>query len=258
MPGWDQFSPRSWLRERFDAPVWADNHVHLMALGEWHADPEPRRDMLFIEVGMDVGAGLIVDGRVLRGQRGGAGAIGHLRVSDDPTPCRCGRSGCLEVSAGGWSLLAQATSRADESPSLRTVLRSRPLTLVDLGRAARDGDPIVRELFQTAAVEISKVVADLVNFSNPGEVVVGGGVLIAGESFVESFLATMDAHIRARGTQLVTEQLIVRSSLVREGYGIRGAGRLALDSILNPTSLARWLPSRTPVVHGAELQGIAS
>lgn len=253
MPGWDGFSPRAWLRERYDAPVWADNHVHLMALGEWHASPEPRRDLLFIEVGVDVGAGLMIDGRILRGDRGGAGAIGHIRVTDDAARCRCGKTGCLEASAGGWAILAKATSRASESAGLSRVLRTRALTLQDIGNAAQDGDPLVLNILHQAAAEVSKVASNLVTFTNPGEVVLGGGVLNAGEDF----LRTLDETIRETSADLVTERLVVRSSTLTDGYGIVGAGRLGLDAILSPMSLARWLPSRTPLAHGAELQRIA-
>ncbi|KQZ85807.1 hypothetical protein ASD56_05870 [Microbacterium sp. Root166] len=252
MPGWDGFSPRAWLRERYDAPVWADNHVHVMALGEWHEQPQPRRDLLFIEVGVDVGAGLVVDGHVLRGERGGAGAIGHIRVSADETRCRCGKTGCLEVTAGGWAILLKAAERAAESPTLSRMLRTGPLTLEDIGVAAREGDPVVEELLQRAADDVSAVASSLVTFINPGEVVLGGGVLNAGPRF----LKTMDAAIKANGPELVTERLVVRPSSLSDGYGIIGAARLALDSILTPPSLARWLPSRTPLAHGAELQRI--
>ena len=253
MPGWDGFSPRAWLREHFDAPVWADNHVHLMAMGEWHASPEPRRDMLFIEVGMDVGAGLMIDGRILRGERGGAGAIGHIRVSDDGTPCRCGKTGCLETRAAGWAVLNQAESVAAQSPILSRARRSRPLTLGDVGLAARDGDPVVRSILDRAALDVSRVIADLVTFTNPGAVVLGGGMLAAGDVFLQSFLRTLEDTIGARGGELITDGLVVRSA-VSDGYGIAGAGRLALDSILNPVPLARWLPSRTPLAHAVDLQ----
>lgn len=254
MPGWDGFSPRAWLRERYDAPVWADNQVHLMALGEWHASRLPRRDMLFIEVGVDVGAGLVVDGRVLRGERGGAGAIGHIRVSEGGPVCRCGKVGCLEVSAGGWSILLQATTRARESTLLTKMLERGPLTLEDIGIAARQGDQVVGALLHRAAVAVSEVASSLVTFINPGEVVLGGGVLQAGPSFVQ----TMEATIRTTGPDLVTERLVVRPSSLSDGYGILGAARLALDAILAPQSLARWLSSGTPVMHGAELQRLVS
>lgn len=72
MPGWDNFSVRGWMRERYDAPVWVDNDVNLMALGEYlkgaSADPT---DMLYIKVGTGVGAGLVSRGRLVRGVRGG-------------------------------------------------------------------------------------------------------------------------------------------------------------------------------------------
>ncbi|MEU8664000.1 ROK family protein, partial [Actinoplanes philippinensis] len=149
MPGWDGFSVRSWFRDHYDAPVWVDNDVNLMALGEWTAGkPRDGRDMLFVKAGTGIGAGLIVRGRVLRGDRGAAGDIGHVHVSDDPAQiCRCGRTGCLEAVASGWSLLEEATRRAAESDRLSAVLTKHgTLSLGEIGAAAVAGDPHAREM----------------------------------------------------------------------------------------------------------------
>ena len=256
MPGWDGFSPRAWFRDRLDAPVWVDNHVHLMALGEWHGPPRSNRDLLFIEVGMDVGAGLMVDGRVLRGERGAAGSIGHLRATVEPLPCRCGKVGCLEAMAAGWAVLDEATRRVDASPKLARILRDRPLELLDIGDAAQADDELVVSILERAAQAVGSLVADLVVFTNPGEVVLGGGVLAAGTQVKESFLEALRDAIRARGAELITDHLSVRAS-VAEDRGMSGAGVLALDSILNPTAVAHWLHSGSPLAHRDELERLA-
>ena len=66
MPGWDGWSVRAWLRDRYDAPVWVDNDVNLMALGEWHkGTPQDGRDLLYVFVDEGVGAGLVSQGHGL-------------------------------------------------------------------------------------------------------------------------------------------------------------------------------------------------
>ena len=111
MPGWDGYSARSWFRDRYDAPVWVDNDVNLMALGEWHkGSPHDGRDLLYVLIDTGVGAGLVSGGRVFRGDTGAAGDIGHSQVTDDPSVlCRCGQSGCLEAVTGGWGLVRSLT-----------------------------------------------------------------------------------------------------------------------------------------------------
>ncbi|WP_181027050.1 ROK family protein [Pseudoclavibacter sp. RFBB5] len=256
MPGWDGFSPRAWLRDRLDAPVWVDNHVHLMALAEWRRPPRSKRDMLFIEVGMDVGAGMMVDGRVLRGERGAAGSIGHLRATTEPLPCRCGKVGCLEALAAGWAVLDEVTRRVDASPLLAEILRARPLDLVDIGDAAQSGDALVVSVLERAAQAVGNLVADLVVFTNPGEVVLGGGVLAAGTQVEESFLKALRDAIQTRGAELITAHLSVHASSA-DDRGMSGAGALALDSILNPTALIHWLHAGNPLARRDQLERLA-
>src|SRR4051794_35498254 len=194
MPGWDGYSIRSWLRERYDAPVWVDNDVNLMALGEWHkGTPQDGRDLLYIFVDEGVGAGLVSRGSVFRGDTGAAGDIGHLQVTDDPSVvCRCGQTGCLEAVTGGWGLVRRLTERAGESPLLSAKLAERGhLTAEDVGMAARAGDPLASAEVERGNRLIGVTAANLVNFVNTGTVVLGGGVLRVGESVFRSFEETL-------------------------------------------------------------------
>ncbi|MFD0790687.1 ROK family protein [Microbacterium insulae] len=253
MPGWDGFSARAWLREHFDAPVWVDNDVNLMAIGEWTSGPGPRADdMLFIKLGTGIGSAVISRGRLLRGQRGAAGDIGHIHVTDSANAvCRCGLVGCLEAVAGGWSLLAEATLRSEESPVFRRAIAERgQITLGDIGAAARDGDPLVRELVESRATAVGDVAANLVNFANPGQLVIGGGVLRTGEDFLE----VISDVIRRRGTRLATDGLVIRAASLNQQEGVVGAVLLAAENLFAPAALAQWVETGTPLGHSAALQ----
>ncbi|GAA0487147.1 ROK family protein [Microbacterium aurantiacum] len=256
MPGWDGFSVRAWLRERVDAPVWVDNDVNLMAVGEWVHGVGPRtEDMLFLKVGTGIGSAVISRGRLLRGQRGAAGDIGHIRVSDDPTAvCRCGEVGCLEAVAGGWSLIVEATQRASESPTLLDALRERGrISLGDVGAASRAGDPVAREMLGERAAALGEVTASLVNFANPGQLVVGGGVLRAGEELV----GRIEDVVRRRSTKIASEHLVVRPASLDQQEGVTGAALLAVENLLSPIALARWVEDASPLGHAAALQRFA-
>ncbi|MCT9868306.1 ROK family protein [Paenarthrobacter aurescens] len=253
MPGWDGFSVRAWLRDHYDAPVWVDNDVNLMALGEWtQGQNNDRRDMLFIKVGTGVGAGLIVHGRLVRGERGGAGDIGHTHVTDDPTKaCRCGKTGCLEAVAGGSSLLMEATDRSNESPALQKAIDSKGrLTLGDIGNAARNGDPLALQLIDQRARAIAEVAANLVNFCNPKWLVIGGGVLRTGTRFLE----VLEAKVLERCTDLVADSLEIRPASLDHLEGVIGAALLGAESLLHPATLTRWVEDGSPLGHAAALQ----
>ncbi|GAA1504705.1 putative NBD/HSP70 family sugar kinase [Agromyces terreus] len=253
MPGWDGFSARGWLREHYDAPVWVDNDVNLMAIGEWTKSPlRDERDLLFVKIGTGVGAGMIVRGRLVRGQSGAAGDIGHTHVTDDPTKvCRCGKVGCLEAVASGWSMLLEATARAAESPLLSAAMQQRgSLALGDLGEAARVGDPLATELIGTNAHAVAEVAANLVNFMNPGVLVIGGGVLRAGVQVVDE----IESVVRARATDLVARDLAVRAATLDHLEGLQGAALLAVENLFSPSTLPRWIAQGTPVGHAVMLQ----
>lgn len=253
MPGWDGFSARSWLREYFDAPVWVDNDVNMMAIGEWAFGPGPSSDdMLFIKVGTGIGSAIISRGRLLRGQRGAAGDIGHVHVTDAPDAvCRCGQVGCLEAVAGGWSLLIEATQRAGESAVLtRAITDHGQVTLGDIGVAANEGDPVALELVDSRASALGEVAANLVNFANPGQLVIGGGVLRTGTGFLE----TISAVVLRRSTRLATEGLVIRAASLDQMEGVTGAALLAAENLLAPAALARWVEDGAPFGHASALQ----
>lgn len=257
MPGWDGFSARAWLRDHFDAPVWVDNDVNLMALGEFARGCDgAQQDMLYVKIGTGVGAGLIFGGRLIRGQRGGAGDIGHLHVTDDPAAiCRCGRTGCLEAVGSGWSLLLQATARAQESPVFSAALAERGrLVMGDLAVANTADDSLAIELIENGARQIGDVVANLVNVLNPGLVVVGGGALHTGDRLVNILSET----IRLRSTDLSARDLQVRASSLGYLEGVTGAALLAAENLLAPAALTRWVEDGSPLGHAAALQRYAS
>jgi predicted NBD/HSP70 family sugar kinase len=257
MPGWDGFSVRSWLRERYDAPVWVDNDVNLMALGEWHrGHPTDRRDLLYIKVGTGIGSGLVSGGDVYRGDNGAAGDIGHVQISDDRAlVCRCGQTGCLEAVTGGWGLVRQLTPVAGESPYLSARLADRGrLTPEDIGTAAARGDKLASSAVIQASQTIGATVASLVNFINPGVVVIGGGMLRAGSEALE----TLSETVMRRSTKLATERLTLRPASLDFQEGVIGASLMAVEQLFAPASLGLWIEQGTPVGQAASLHRLAA
>ena len=118
MPGWDGYPIRERFAERYGAPVWVDNDVNVLALGEWRSGVAAGHDnVVVVKIGTGIGAGIISGGRLHRGAQGSAGDVGHIQVIDDPTVvCRCGNMGCLEALAGG-----EAIGRAGEAAAQATA-----------------------------------------------------------------------------------------------------------------------------------------
>jgi glucokinase-like ROK family protein len=248
MPGWDRYDVRAHLVERFGCAVWVDNDANLMVIGEARDGlARGENDVVYIKVGTGIGAGLISNGRIHRGAQGCAGDIGHIRaVSDSTVPCRCGQVGCLETLAGGGALirLGKAAGEDGSSSFLGAVVRgARSVTLADIGDALAHGDPIVRDLVTTAAQLVGDAAARIVNFFNPGLILIGGSVAHIGDIY----LATIRQTVLARALPLATRDLRIARSPLGSHPGLTGGAFLVIDELFSRERLGRWIDQRTPV-----------
>jgi len=247
MPGWDGHPIRERFSARYGAPVWVDNDVNIMALGEWHAgEARGHRHLIFVKVGTGIGSGVISNGLLHRGAQGSAGDIGHIQVvGETGQVCRCGKPGCLEAFAGGGAIGrdGEQLARAGQSARLATVLEERgSVTAEDVTMAANGGDPAAFELLQRSAQLIGQTLAALVNFFNPSIIVIGGGVAGAGDAY----LATIRQSIYARSAPLATRDLAVRLSRLGQRAGVAGAASMVLDQLFSPQHLGGWINQGRP------------
>jgi glucokinase-like ROK family protein len=247
MPGWDGFPVRDVLAELYDAPVWVDNDVNVMALGEHRVGMSRAvQDFLYVKVGTGIGAGLVSGGRLHRGAQGCAGDIGHITVAaDSGVVCRCGKIGCLEALAGGAALERQGTAAAEEgsSPYLAKLLASG--TAIDaaaVGAAAAHGDPVGTQLLMRSGRLVGETLAALVNFFNPALIVLGGGVVSSGDVYT----AAVKEVLFRRSLPLATRDLRINRSELGHRAGIAGAASMVVDELFTPVRLAAWLDAGTP------------
>ena len=249
MPGWDGYAVREHLAHR-GVPVWVDNDVNVMALGELTAGSgRGVDDFVYVKIGTGIGAGIVVDGRIHRGAKGSAGDVGHIHVqAGRDVTCRCGMSGCLEAFAGGAALArdAEAAAREGRSPILRALLDTKGfLTSEDVATASKHGDPVSVELITEAGRLIGQMLTGIVNFFNPSLIVIGGGVAGAGDLL----LATVRQTIYRRSLPLATRDLTVRRSALDDRAGVIGAATMAANELFAPAFLLRWLGAGTPAGH---------
>ncbi|MFJ7243431.1 ROK family protein [Kitasatospora sp. NPDC098652] len=225
MPGWDGFDVPGWLGPRIGAPVLVDNDVNIMALGEhWAASPEVAH-LLFVKVGTGIGSGIITEHRLHRGAQGAAGDIGHIRVAAAADRlCRCGNLGCLEAVAGGAALAARLRAEGAEAADGRDVVK-----------LVRAGNPTAVQLIRQAGRDIGDVLAALVNFFNPGVIIIGGDLADAGEHL----LAGVREVIYRRSLPLATQHLAIRGRELGDRAGVIGASVMVIEHVLSPTAVDR-------------------
>jgi glucokinase-like ROK family protein len=247
MPGWDGYPIRERFAARHGAPVWVDNDVNVLALGEWRSGVAAGHDdVVVIKIGTGIGAGIISGGRLHRGAQGSAGDVGHIQVTDDPAVvCRCGNIGCLEALAGGGALgwAGEAAARDGRSARLRTALDQRGrVTAEDVARAASSGDPVAVAMLQTAGRRVGSMLASVVNFFNPSMVVIGGGVA----NSPDQLLASIRETVYRRSLPLATRDLLIQRSSLGGLAGVIGASSMVMDELFARDAIGQWLAAGDP------------
>jgi glucokinase-like ROK family protein len=247
MPGWDGYPIRERFAGRYRAPVWVDNDVNVMALGESRSGVAAgHSNVVVVKIGTGIGAGIISDGRLHRGAQGSAGDVGHIQVSDDPdVVCRCGNIGCLEALAGGAAIGRAGRAAAEEGRSrrLRAALDEHgEVTAEDVARAASYGDPVAIGLLGDAGRRVGSMLASVVNFFNPSLIVIGGGVA----NSPDHLLASIRETVYRRSLPLATRDLVVQRSALGGLAGVIGGSAMVVDQLFARDSLAQWIEAGEP------------
>jgi glucokinase len=197
------------LAERLSAktgvPAFVDNDVNALALSEWTFGlGRGAASCVVLAIGSGIGAGIILDGRLVRGKRGYAGELGHIPVDFNGPPCPCGGRGCLALYVGGEYLAAEARRRGSCEPSSLLALaggQAPAITAETVFLAAAAGDPLARSMVDRACRALGAGVAVVVNSLNPEVVVVTGGV-------VKSLLPLQGEIIRRAGEYALADALV--------------------------------------------------
>ena len=196
------------LAERISAktgvPAFVDNDVNVLALGEWMFGlGRGAAACVVLAVGSAVGAGIILDGRLVRGKSGYAGELGHAPIDFNGPPCPCGGRGCLSLYVGGEYLAAEARQRITREPSSLLALaggEAGAITAEAVFVAAAAGDGLARGMVDRACRALGAGIAIAVNGLNPEVVVVTGGV-------VKSLLPLQGEIIRRAGEYALADSL---------------------------------------------------
>jgi len=231
MPEWDSYAIRDDLRADFAAPVWVDNDVNVMALGELWRMQRQLTNFVVIKVGTGIGCGIVCHGEVYRGASGSASDVGHICVDPHGPRCHCGNVGCVEAMAGGRAItrLAEEAARAGQSELLQSLLvQQGALRLADVAQASRGGDVAANAIVQRAGLQVGQMLASVVNFYNPSHVFIGGSV----QRFGPTFLAAVRQSVYQRSLPLSTRQLEIQYTPLAERAGIIGAATLAMQESL--------------------------
>jgi glucokinase len=222
---------RELMAERIGLPVFVDNDANLAALAEHRAGAaRGARHVVLLTLGTGIGGGLILDGRLYRGSRGGGAELGHMVVDVDGPPCQgdCPNRGCLEVLCSGSAIGREGRAAAERAPASelgRQLADGREITGGLVTELAHDGDAAAREVLELTGRRLGAGIASLVNAFQPEIVVIGGGAVAAGDLLLDparEVVARTALPPSREGVRIVAAEL-------GDEAGMVGAGILALD-----------------------------
>jgi len=219
--GWHDVPITELATRALGIPVLVENDVNTLALAErWFGVGHDTSDFLLVTLGRGVGLGIVADGRLYRGAKGGAGEFGHTVVDGSDRPCACGNIGCLEATVSEPALIGSA----------RTLLGSThtPADPEDFYRLIPE-TPALRPLLRVAGRMLGRALANLVNLFAPALVILSGEGIRAGQELLDPLREELEARVfkGLRGTyQLVIEPL-------PDAAWARGAASLVLGELFD-------------------------
>jgi glucokinase len=231
--GWNGVDLDAELTALIGLPVVIENDANAAAWGEAAFGAGRGHDhLLIVTVGTGIGGGMVVNGNLYRGGFGTAAEIGHMRVVPEGHLCGCGARGCFEQYASGSALMRHAREAISATPELaRNLLALGDGTVYGLTgkhvtEAAQAGDAVALAAFNTTAQYLGAGIAALSVILDPTRIVIGGGVVDAGEILLEPTRQSLIRHMPFSGKHpypdIVPAQLGNKAGLV----GVANLARL--------------------------------
>lgn len=224
--GWPVFNVSTELENILNLPVKVANDANIAALGEmFKGGGQGYENMIMVTLGTGVGGGVIINGKVLAGNNGAGGEIGHISVNPhEKESCNCGKKGCLEqyTSATGIVRIAKEILSSNEIDSkLRNI---ENITAKDIFDLAKDKDEIALKIVEKFSNILGRALANIACICNPEVFVIGGGVSKAGDILIEGLKKSFKEN--AFHATVETE---FKVATLENDAGIFGGAKLSLE-----------------------------
>jgi glucokinase-like ROK family protein len=225
--GWDELPLRDILQEEFALEVAIDNEANVGALGEKEFGAgQSVSNLIYISVGIGIGAGIVINDILFRGVSGFSGEVGHMTLAQDGPSCGCGNKGCWETFASEKALLQRAKSHQQFND---------PIHLKSLIGQAKKGNQAALDLFENNGHWLGVGIANLVNVFNPELIIIGNRMSLASEWLEAPLHHTLEARslaFRRKKTAVVYARLGMSSSAL-------GSASIAINRFFS-TMKATW------------------
>ncbi len=242
--GWNNFPLQDYLVEKLDVPCIIDNNANAAALaevesgaaspsGEEGGHKKAERVVLYIGLGRGIGGGLVANGKIYHGTTCTAGEIGHMQVKEHGPKCSCGAYGHLEAIASAQAISRTMIGLSVEYPETEAAIRratgarAERITAEQVFQLAAGGDPIAQRVIEDVYTYLGIALANIVYLINPGLIVLGGQVALAGELLI----APLQARVDDLCLPVVGQSVRIVQSKHGSEANIVGAVTLALQDV---------------------------
>ncbi|HVD40160.1 MAG TPA: ROK family protein [Solirubrobacterales bacterium] len=219
---------REIVSERVGLPVFVDNDGNVAALAEYlYGAAQGKPHMVMLTVGTGIGGGLILDGEIYRGSTGAGAELGHVVIQADGPPCQgnCPNHGCVESLASGTALGREGRAAAESAPDSalgKVLAEGGEIDGKAVTEAALAGDELAVGVFDLIGGRLGVACSSFANVFQPNAIVVGGGVIAAGDLLLEP----ARREIRQRALRPMNETPILEATLGNDA-GMIGAAAMA-------------------------------
>jgi glucokinase len=219
---------REIVSERVGLPVFVDNDGNVAALAEYlYGAARGKPHMVMLTVGTGIGGGLILGGEIYRGSTGAGAELGHVVIQADGPPCQgnCPNHGCVESLASGTALGREGRAAAESSADSalgKLLAEGEEIDGKAVTEAALAGDPLAIGVFDLIGGRLGVACSSFANVFQPNAIVVGGGVIAAGDLLLEP----ARREVRERALRPMNETPILGATLGNDA-GMIGAAAMA-------------------------------
>lgn len=230
MDFWNGVPLRRIFEEELGVPTLVESDTRARAVAERILGVgEMVKDMIYVDYGTGIGAGIILDGKLLRGHRWAVGEFGHTHVTENGPACRCGSFGCLEAVAGAAALESRIRKALAEGSSSQALTMAggdvHKISAWTVMQAARLGDKICAAILEQVGNYLGLGIANLVNLFNPLLIVLDKRLGLAGQALLDQIVRI----VKREALNHSTEDLVILFGTMGEEAGVLGMGLLLME-----------------------------
>jgi glucokinase-like ROK family protein len=233
---WDNFPLKEVMEEELKIPVFVENNSNVSALAErWFGGGTESRDLVYINLGEGISAGIIMNDRIVHGFQGHAGEIGHIVIRNDGPLCNCGNRGCLESICGIPALVRKANAELGllitDDPLKELWEQQKKVNIDDILNCSQLEGTYAWQMVRQLGRDVGIGVANVINLYNPEVIFIGGKLSAAKDILLEPMCETIKTHSFpeiAKGTR-------VEISALGKNSGTIGACALAIRELFKPS-----------------------